>query len=129
MNQQKLSRFAPVVLRLGLVFVYSWFGASQITHSANWVSLVPAWATTLSGMSATTIVLLNGWFELFAATALGIGFFVPYVAGLLFLHLLVIASHLGINPTGIRDIGLTISTLALSLFGNDSYCITSNKKE
>ncbi len=122
MNSQKASRYAPVVLRLGLVAVYIWFGVSQIVNSNAWTGLVPGWATGLSGMSAGTIVQFNGWFELVAGTLLAVGIYVRIVAGLLFLHLLVIVSHLGATAIGVRDFGLSMATLAIVLHGDDWLC-------
>ena len=40
-----------------------------------------------------------------------------------FLHLLVIASDLGISPIGVRDFGLAFATLALALQGEDKWCV------
>lgn len=119
---RKISRYAPVVLRLGLAAVYVWFGVSQLVNSNAWTGLVAGWATGLSGMSALTIVHMNGWFEIVAGTLLAVGMYVRIVAGLLFLHLLVIVSHLGATAIGVRDFGLSMATLAIALQGDDWLC-------
>ena len=116
--------YAPVVLRLGLVFVFAWFGTSQIMNPREWTALVPSWALSISGMGALTIVHLNGYFEVVAAILLALGLFVRPIAVLLFIHLAVIASHFGLSPIGVRDIGLSLATLSLALFGADEYCLS-----
>lgn len=122
-NNEKLRSLAPVVLRFTLVFVYAWFGISQLTDPNTWAVIVPDWATSLSGLEGTLIVQMNGGFEVVAALLLALGFFVRYVAVLLFLHLIVIASGFGLSPTGVRDFGLSFATLALALFGEDRWCL------
>ncbi len=124
---KKLSNIAPVVLRLGLAAVYVWFGFSQLSNPNMWTSLVPAWASGLLGMSTLTIVHLNGVFEIIAGGMLAFGFYVRLVSGLLFIHLLIIATHLGIGPVGVRDFGLSFATLALFLFGEDEHCLSAKK--
>ncbi len=118
-----LPTYAPIVLRLGLAFVFVWFGTSQVTHTSMWISLVPEWATSLSGLSTEMIVKMNGVMEIVAGTLLALGIYVRYVALLLAVHLAVVISHLGLTAIGVRDIGLSIATFALSLFGDDEGCI------
>ena len=119
------NRFAPVVLRLGLAAVYIWFGLSQITDSASWTSWVPDWAVSVSGMSVSTIVLLNGWFETVAGVLLTLGFWTRWVALLLSAHMFLITFDIGLTAIGVRDFGLAMATLSLSLFGKDDYSLDS----
>jgi uncharacterized membrane protein YphA (DoxX/SURF4 family) len=124
---KKFSDLAPVVLRLGLAAVYIWFGVSQFANPNMWTSLVPAWASGIFGLSSTTVVHLNGIFEVIAGALLAFGIGVRLVSGLLFVHLLIIASHLGIGPVGVRDFGLSFATLALFLFGEDEHCLFAKR--
>ena len=122
-NNEKLRSFAPAVLRFTLVFVYAWFGLSQLVNPESWAAIVPDWATGFSGLEATLIVRLNGTFEVVFSLLLALGLFVRSVAALLFFHLIVIASSFGLTPTGVRDFGLSFATLALALFGEDQWCL------
>lgn len=126
---KNLPAYAPVVLRFALVLVYIWFAVSQITNAAAWTGLVPSWATGVSGMSAQTIVNLNGWFEVVAGTLLALGVRVRWVAALLFLHLLVITTHLGFTAVGVRDFGLSFATLAVALYGDDMWSLTYKREQ
>ncbi|SRR5258708_6949419 len=117
----KYKKFAPVVLRYGLAFVFLWFGGSQLRDQAMWTSYIPDWATNLSGQSVSTLVLINGLFEIIASVFLLMGFKVRIMASLLFLHLLTIVFELGFTSIGVRDIGLSVAALSVALHGGDMY--------
>lgn len=129
LRSKRFSSYAPAVLRLGLAAVYIWFGTSQIINPDAWTGLVPSWATDVLSASSFTVVQMNGWFEVAAGALLAFGIFVQPVAAILFIHLLIIAFRLGLNPVGIRDFGLSFATLALALFGEDEYCFSSKKQQ
>lgn len=103
------------ILRLGLAGVFLWFGFSQIIDSLRWVSIVPDWAVSLLHLPPAMIVMGNGAFEIVLGTLLAMGFFVRIISLILALHLLPIALDFGLVATGIRDFGLIIASLALSL--------------
>ncbi len=124
-----LSVYAPVVLRLGLTAVFAWFGVSQLVNTSVWTSLVPTWVTELFGISAMTVVQVNGVFEVVAALLLGCGIYVRPVAFILAIHLAVISSHLGFTAVGVRDFGLSFATLASALFGDDRLSFTYQGEE
>lgn len=115
------------MLRLGLAFLFLWFGISQMTNPTEWLSWLPAWTSALS-IAPTTIVFLNGGFETVLGALLAIGFLTRWVAALLAVHLLVIAYEIGYNDIGIRDFSLAIATTAVALFGADDYSIDAWRK-
>lgn len=117
----KISSYAPVVVRLGLTFVFIWFGASQIMNQAMWTSLIPSYATDLTGLSASTVVLINGIFEIVLSVLLAFGIRIRIVATLLALHLIGIIGTVGLNGVGIRDIGLMLAMFSVALHGADVY--------
>ncbi len=121
-SSAKLKNAAPVVLRLGLVAVLSWFAVNQLTNPGAWTGLIPAWVTSLSGLSAGAFVHLNALFEIACAILLAVGFWVRPIAFLLSLHLMMIVFDLGLSATGVRDIGLAVAMFALALYGNDTWC-------
>ncbi len=111
----KAPTFAPLVLRLGLSAVILWFGINQILEPQAWTVWVPEW-TALLGIDATTVVYMNGGFEIIAGLMLLTGFLVPFAALALFLHLCVIILEIGMTPTGVRDFGISVALLALAMF-------------
>ncbi|MBS3902888.1 MAG: DoxX family protein [Anaplasmataceae bacterium] len=123
----RYSIYAPVLLRLTMAGVFAWFGISQLTDPNSWSGFVPTWATSLSGIEATTIVTLNGLFEIAGSVLLIVGIFVRPVAILLGAHLFVIALELLPGAIGVRDLGLTMATFAIALHGKDSFCFSVKK--
>lgn len=121
--ESNLDRYSTLVLRFGLVVLFLWFGLSQVLHPNEWVSWVPDWVPAFLHMDATTIVLLNGGFEIAGGFLLLLGFFVRLAAFLLFLHLLLIASEVGYNDIGLRDFVLALATLSLGLRKPDEWTI------
>ncbi len=111
-----------LILRLSLAFVFLWFGFSQWSDAALWVSFVPAWMTNF--INAGTLVYLNGTFEIIAGIMLALGILPRLVAVLLGLHLLFISLSIGLtSATGVRDIGLALATISLSLIGTDPFVL------
>ncbi len=103
------------VLRLGLAFLYLWFGFSQLIDSVNWVVWVPTWASDLLHIPPAMIVLLNGTLEVVLGAALALNIFVRPVAFVLFAHLAIVTYDIGLSAIGVRDFALTLATLSLGL--------------
>ena len=101
------------ILRLGLAVVFLWFGFSQLFDGVAWVSWVPEWATALIPIPPAMIVLLNGLLEVILGTLLAANILVRPIALLLTLHLALITFEIGATAIGVRDLGLTLATLAL----------------
>ena len=58
-----LKDVAPIVLRIAMSLVFLWFGSNQLLHTQAWLSFVPDFAISMSGMTAATLVHFNGIFE------------------------------------------------------------------
>ncbi|MBI5456146.1 DoxX family membrane protein [Candidatus Kaiserbacteria bacterium] len=106
-----------LVVRVGLAGVLLWFGAQQLLHAADWVGYVPAYATSLSGLSAVTIVLANGSAEIAFGLLLLLGLFTRISALIMGVHLALIALSLGLNQIGVRDWGLAAALFGLAIAG------------
>lgn len=117
--KSSFSSFAPLALRLGLAAVFMWFGVSEIMNPAQWTGFIPNWAVSFLGMSAATLVVANGIFEILAAVLLVLNILSRWVAFLLLIHLFVIICEVGLGPIGMRDFGLMIMALALALISED----------
>jgi uncharacterized membrane protein YphA (DoxX/SURF4 family) len=117
---EKLKISAPTFLRICMSLVILWFGIQQVTDAPSWLAYLPSWTTNLP-ISQTTIVYLNGTFEIIFGLFLLIGFYTRIVALILALHLLDIAYTVGYDAIGIRDLGLALSTLTVFLNGADAF--------
>jgi uncharacterized membrane protein YphA (DoxX/SURF4 family) len=117
------------VLRYGLAAMFLWFGFSQLIDSANWVSWVPEWASTVLHIPPAFIVLLNGAFEVIAGFLLAAGILVRPVAVLLALHLALITVEIGATAIGVRDFGLTCATVTLAFLFEKRDRLASSEEE
>ena len=118
-EQNNLKKFAPTVLRLGMVFVFVWFGLNQLMNQSMWASLIPIWIINMTGISAGAFVIINGIFEIVMAVLLAFGIQVRIVAILLALHLFTIICDIGLSAIGVRDVGLMFALISLALEGNE----------
>lgn len=110
---KQLEPYAGTVLRIGLAFVFMWFGWSGISNTEMWVGLVPAWTNVIA--SPETLVLIHGIFELVFGLLLFVGLGTRVVAFLLLLNLLHTITLLSWGPIMARDIALSTSLLSLIL--------------
>lgn len=108
------------IIRIGLAFVFLWFGLSQLVSPDQWTAFVPAWATGM-GITAHTLVLVNGIIEVVAGILLAFGLLVRPVGILLGIHLFIIATSLGLTAVGVRDFGLAIAIFGLGIGGSDEF--------
>ena len=108
-------------LRLGLAFVFLWFGIDKFINPEYWINAwIPLWFQGILasfGISNLNFIYTNGIFEII----LGLGFlfnlFVKLFAFLTILFLLFVAFSFGLNEVIVRDVGLIGAALAL-LFWN-----------
>ncbi len=130
--QQKLNRFielyAASVLRYGMAAVILWFSFQQFLHADIWTAYVPDYAVSMSHLSAVTLVYANAAFELIFGVMLVIGWQTRIAALLLALHLFEIMYVVGYGQIGVRDFGLAVATLVVSMNGSDPLCFQQKKK-
>ena len=119
---------ALTLLRLGLAFVFIWFGISQLQNPSQWISFLPSWVA-LVPISAIGFVLINGLFEIVAGVLLALGAWTRITALLLALHLFGIAFSIGYNAIAIRDVGLAFATLALAIGGAGTFSVDTKAEE
>lgn len=118
----RLTSYAPVVLRIALSILFIWFGVWQLIDPSMWAGFVPAWVAGMMG-GAITLVKLNGFAEIVLGLALLAGFQVRIVAVLLALHLFGIAGSIGFSPLGLRDFALAFATVSVALAGADRWSL------
>lgn len=114
---QNGKKYAPTVVRVGIALVVLWFDIQQILDPGAWTGLIPSWATSISGLSALTLVKINGWSEIIFGILHLIGLFTRISALILTLHLALITIVVGYNGVGVRDFGLTMAALSSFLYG------------
>lgn len=109
------------LLRYGLSFVFLWFGFSQLSNAAVWVSFVPEWLTAFADPGL--FVYGNALLEIVLGSLLALGILVRPVSLILALHLFVITLEIGLTAVGVRDFGLALATLSLFFMGKDRFTL------
>jgi len=117
----KSLKTSHLVLRLGLAFVFLWFGTDKFIHPDYWINAwMPVWFQEILSrfnIENLNFIYANGIFEI----VLGLGFlfniFVKLLALLALLFLLSVIFSFGLNEITVRDAGLIGMALAL-LFWN-----------
>lgn len=127
-KMDKLSKYSPVLLRSAIGIVFLWFGFSQLKNPAQWVRMVPEYASGMMPFSVNTLIYLHGIFEIIFAILLLLGLYTRLSSGLLALNLLHITTIVGYGPTGARDLALALAAIAIFLRGADDYCFDKLRK-
>ena len=122
MTLDNYKQYAPLIMRLGLSFVFLWFGISQLINPDYFLGYVPDFLTL-----PNLLVTLNGIGETILGTLLLIGLFTRIVSFLLAIHLITIILSLGYNDIAIRDAGLLLVTIAQFIGGADKWCLDSRR--
>jgi len=115
-------KYVSLILRLGIAIVFLYFGISQLITPEAFIGWLPD-EIKLLPLSPRTFVVLNGGFEIFAASLLALGIYRRITALILGLHLLGITFTIGFTEIGIRDLGLVIATLTIVLISKDYYSL------
>lgn len=106
-------KHAWCILKVGLAIVYFYFAYQQLANPDTWTGLVPLWVADI--VPAGTVITINAVFEIIATVLILANFQVRWMALLLAAHLFVITGVVGFNPTGVRDFGLAMASLALAV--------------
>ena len=114
-----MKSWAPCVLRIGISLVFLWFGFQQLNNTEMWTGLIRDYATNISGLSAFTLVTVNGAFEMVFGLILLLGIYTRLAAALLALHMIHIVITVGYSAIGVRDFAITIATITIFLNGMD----------
>ena len=124
----KLKEYAPIILRIGISLLFLWFGLTNIFNPNYLLGYLPQYALTF-GIPGTTIMIINGIFEVILGGLLLIGLFTRISSFILTIHVFGIALSLGYNDVAIRDLGLAIATLVVFLNGKDKWCLDNKLRK
>ena len=106
------------ILRLGLGFVFFWFGLDKLFNPANWQGYITPTLAKLILVDIKLFILLLGILELVIGLMLILGLFTRLVASAAAVQLLVIIVSLWFNEITVRDIGLFSIALSLIITGS-----------
>lgn len=107
--------YVSILLRLGVGFVFVWFGVDKFFHPAVWLGWVPMPASNNLIYFLGAVETLVGLFILF-------GFLLKFAAIVASLMLFGIIVSIPFSEISVRDISIFFAALAL-LFSRDSFSI------
>src|SRR5574343_292865 len=119
----KFKPYSPVLLRIGIALVFLWFGINQMIDVKSWVDFVPESVVKMSGLNVTTLVYLNGIFEIVFGVAMLFGYYTRLAALALAIHMFEITYVVGYDSIGVRDFGLSIATFVVFMNGADIFSL------
>lgn len=119
--------YAGSVLRYGLSALFLWFSFEQFLHNGTWTAYIPDSLVATTHLSANVLVFCNAVFELIFGLLLVFGIQVRLAALLLALHLFDIMYVVGYGEIGVRDFGLALATLVVSMNGADPLAFRPKK--
>jgi len=122
-NIDNYKKYAPAIVRVGVSFVFLWFGLNQIFDTSSFLGWLPSWAYSIP-ISGSVLVIMSGITEVIFGLLLLLGLFTRISALILLLHLIVIITGLGYNDIMIRDIGLAFATLSVLVNGKDVWSLS-----
>ncbi|MCC6934515.1 MAG: DoxX family membrane protein [Candidatus Yanofskybacteria bacterium] len=118
-------RYSQLSLRIGLAFVFLWFGVDAFLQPAYWVQAwMPDFVQRLTvgvGMGTENAMFLFGMFEVIVAVSIATGFFMRYFAAAAAAFLLGILVTHGLNEVVVRDVGIIAGLIALVLWPERRY--------
>ena len=118
-------KYSNLFLRLGLAFVFFWFGIDKFFHPGYWLNAwVPASIVQLAGLvylSANALAYAIGVFELLVGISLLANMYVGFFGSLAVLFLAVLPFFQGFNEIVVRDIGLIGALLSLVFWPRSRY--------
>lgn len=127
-NIALIEYYAPSVLRYGMTAVILWFSLQQFLHPATWTAYVPDSAVAITHFSAIALVYVNATLEAVLGLMLLFGWQTRIVALLLALHLFDIMYVVGYGEIGVRDFGLAVATLVVSMNGHDPLTLRGSSR-
>ncbi|GIW67662.1 MAG: hypothetical protein KatS3mg096_530 [Candidatus Parcubacteria bacterium] len=125
-----MENYGKLILRVGLGIVFLYFGISQLIYPQRWIDLIPEVKFIyMNDIFKQKIVLMNGVFDCLIGICFVLGLFIKIVSLLATLHLIsIFLFSLGFNPSGFRDLGLALASLALFFLGEGKFKIRIFKK-
>ncbi len=107
-----VSKHAHFVLRLGLAFVFGWFGVDKFLNVQAWYGWIPSWLTFVP---QNPFLYVLGVVEVIVALFLLLNKYVRFASITCAAFLVGVVLSFGINEITVRDIGLIAMALALAL--------------
>lgn len=124
---------APLVLRLGLAYVFVTFGCEKIAEWRDWAPMVSGattdWIAVRTGLTLATLLRLLGYGEIVIAVHLALGFCTRTAAAVAVVLLGAVVVTMGRTGIGVRDVGLLAAAAALVSLGGGALALDAYATE
>ncbi|MEK6860422.1 MAG: DoxX family protein [Nanoarchaeota archaeon] len=117
------SKLSNLFIRIGIGFVFFYFGIDKFFHTQAWMNWIPPKLTFILPISAQTFTYILGVIEMVIGLFVFIGFFTRIFATIASVILLAIIVSIGFNEVAARDITILITTISLIFSGSNIFCI------
>lgn len=118
-------KYSNLFLRLGLAFVFLWFGIDKFFHPDYWISAwVPSSVIDIASslnISANALIYALGIFELLVAISFLANIYIGFFGSLAVLFLAILPFFHGFDEVLVRDIGLIGGLLSLVFWPRPRY--------
>lgn len=116
----RFSKYGPLLLRVGLAFVFIFAGVAALSNPSNWIGYIPTWVSHMLPFSVETFLKIHAGTDILIGVLLLFGVWLRWVAlvGALFLLSIVILS--GIDEVTFRDVGLIGALLSIAVTSRPS---------
>ncbi|MBS3151756.1 DoxX family membrane protein [Candidatus Woesearchaeota archaeon] len=111
---KKIKIHPNFLLRLGLGFVFIWFGIDKLLNPENWIGYITPFLSSIIFFNLNGFIYLLGFIELLLGILLLTKWKLKFISLLISIYLFIVIISQGFNEITVRDIGLF--TMALSLF-------------
>jgi len=101
-------------IRIGLAFVFVYFGIDKLVNPINWLGYIPAWIETI--VPLRQFVLANGILEIILGLGLLYKKTLRLAANIIILFLVGVIISLGLDEVIARDVGLLFMAIALAVW-------------
>lgn len=128
---ERNQKYATLILRLGIAFVFLWFGIDKFIHTVNWIGWVPQWMQALIPFSMNAFMYGQGVIETIIGLMLLVGYkvrFASLLASITIAGVLISLIGTGQAEIMVRDTGLLAASLSLFLTGCKCMSVDSLKK-
>lgn len=109
----RFSKYGPLLLRVGLAFVFIFAGVAALSNPSNWIGYIPAWVSNTLPFPAEIFLKIHASADILIGVLLLLGLWIRWVALAGALFLLSIVIFYGVDEVTFRDIGLIGALLSI----------------
>ena len=120
--------YASLFLRLGLGFMFVWFGVDKFFNPGLWTGFIAPFILKLVPFSATAFIYVLGVVESLVGTLLLLGFFTQEAALVASLVMFGVTTTIGFNDVTVRDIASLCAAVALMLRPESVFALDKLRK-